>query len=192
MENKVIGIVIIIGDVTVNYYIDTSFVNFFLRNQVSTKIINASKEISYSATIGKIHCINFDHMTDEFEHLDNTTCTICKSEYVSIVILTKNYKHQRVIAELAHKLMTDMKKNGKVDDLQTLAKNYEHPEAIDKIVQVQSEIDKTMDVVNITMDKLRMRERDINELVTKTKDLEDAADKFVIDAKKLNSCCVIL
>ena len=200
MENKIIAIIVSNGD-TEKHYIDTSFVNYFLRTRLSNELINASKEISKSLSTGKIHCIEFDKMTEEYEHLDSVMCTVCKNTTISVVILTKKYKHQRVIAELAHKLMMSYSQKNQVGqlnggdgytDLESIAKDYETPHMVDNIVKVQNELDKTIDVVHLTMDKMRMREKEINELVAKTTELEDAANVFAIRAKKLNSCCAIL
>ena len=189
MENKIIAIITFSGD-KINHYIDTSFVNYFLRSRVSNEIINASKEISEKLSPGKIHCIEFDKMTDEYEYLDLIVCTVCKHSNDSVVILTKKYKHQRVISELAYKLV--FHKDKLEGDLESIVKKYENPGSIDSIVKVKNELDKTIDVVHMTMDKMRMREKEINELVAKTEELEKVSDIFVIKAKKMNSCCVIL
>lgn len=188
--NKIIGMIVICKSGSVfDYFIDTSSVNFFLRPKLTSDIISASREISLSLPPGKIHTINFDRL--EYEFTSGVVCTVCKNEHISVVILTQNYQYQRIIMELAYKLMQS---HGKIENesLESLAEKYAKPENVDKIVNVRSELDKTMDVINMTIEKINIRGNDINELVLKSDELKDNTKEFVINSKKLNSCCMIL
>ena len=61
-----------------------------------------------------------------------------------------------------------------------------------KLIKIRDELDKTKEVLQMSIDKVMERGGNINELIDKTDKLAVESDIFKIRAKKLNSCCSIL
>ena len=188
--NKVVGIVIFkYGDV-VNKFIDVSWVNFIVRGSVENGIINTCRDITRRVGVGESVSVNFDTVSDEVEYLSDVICYCCKNQYgMASMVLTKGYKYGRIIVELAYKLINkyDMDNN-----LEKIVREYENPSSVDNIVRVQEELEKTREILNMTIDKLLERGGNIEDLVDKTGELELNSKIFFNRAKRLNSCCTIL
>lgn len=189
-NNKIVGIVIFKGDDVVDKFVDASWVNFLVRSSVITGIVDSCRDIVRGITNGSgVTCVNFDGISDEVPYLVNVVCYCCKkTDGLASVIMTKNYKHKRIIIELAHKIVYEPGEY----DLEELVKRYEDPASVDKIVKVQNELDKTIETMHLAIEKVLERGENIEILVQKTDELNESSRIFVNNAKKLNSCCNIL
>ena len=189
--NQIIGIILFKDNEVTNKYIDVSWVNFFVRSSVIDGIVNNSREIVNRIRdndTGKVVCVNFDTLSSEVPFLSDVVC-YCYADtsgYAS-TIMTKNYKHGRVIVELTQKLHSSPWEN-----LEDITKQYEDPASIDKIAKLQDELDKTIEIMHINIGKVFERGENIKVLEQKTHELSISTKIFVDDARKLNSCCAIL
>jgi len=188
--NKIIGIIIFKDLSVINKFVDVSWANFWIQTMVTNGIIDTCKDIVQRVNACKITCINFDDMSKEIEYMSDVVCYCYKNQNgLSSIILTKNYKHKRIMTELTYKLINEF---GTDTDLAELAKQYEDPISIDKIAKARNEIDKTMDVLHLTIEKVLERGDNIEALVIKTDELSASSDLFFKRSKQLNSCCIIL
>jgi hypothetical protein len=187
--NKVIGIVIFKGDEVVNRFVDVSWVNFLIRGYVFNGIVDKCREIIRRIDAGKVVCVDFDGISDEVPYLVDVVCCCYKnSDGLASVIMIKNYKHKRIIIELAYKLINEPRDA----DLEEIARRYEDPTSVDKIAKVQDELDRTVETMQLAIEKVLERGENIEVLLKKTDELNESTKIFVNDAKKLNSCCNIL
>ena len=193
--NKVIGIIMFKYDDIIDRFIDLREINFLIRSKVEKEIVNSCIDIFRRIEIGKISKIDLESLSNELTYLSNVICYCYRKKdgYNNIsdgsMIITKNYQHDRIIFELLHKLVNSNDPNY---NLEEIAKQYEDPNSIDKLIKMKDELDKTRDVLNTTIEKVLERGTNIEELVKKTDDLTINSQIFFKRAKQMNSCCIIL
>ena len=160
---------------------------FFSHNKIKSGIIEIADQI-----IKNINTEKFYQITETFEemtfyiyictHNDKVYITLTDSEYPSYVAL-----------EFIQKLYNLIDKNNISEDiLQPLWNKYQNPTQISKLIMVKEDLNETKKVMMETIDKIIERGDKIEDLITKTENLQTNADVFRIQAKKLNSCCWIL
>ena len=190
--NKIIGILLFYNDIILNKYIDVNWANFLFRNAIRQGIIDSCKDIIDNINnINKTICINFDSILDEVPRMKGSECYCYKNDDgYTIIVLTKDYPPiycQKVVQEIISKVI----KEDNID-LEKLAKYYNDVKNVDKLIKIRDELDKTKEVLQMSIDKVMERGGNINELIDKTDKLAVESDIFKIRAKKLNSCCSIL
>eukprot|EP00768_Dysnectes_brevis_P001283 gnl/Dysnectes_brevis/1315_a1476_3434.p1 GENE.gnl/Dysnectes_brevis/1315_a1476_3434~~gnl/Dysnectes_brevis/1315_a1476_3434.p1 ORF type:complete len:218 (-),score=42.95 gnl/Dysnectes_brevis/1315_a1476_3434:144-797(-) len=76
--------------------------------------------------------------------------------------------------------------------LDHLLKEFQVPEAVDKLLLLRREVEETREVVIENIDKLIARGRKLEEVVKQAEDLSAASKMFVTEAKRTNRCrCVV-
>ena len=187
--NKIVGIVLFKGDEVVDKFVDASWTSFLVRGSVVNGIVDNCRNIIRRVTTGQVVCVNFDSMSDEVPYLADVVCYCYKrSDGLASIIMTKNYKHKRIMIELAFKLIHQPEDT----NLEAIVTQYEDPVSVDKIAKVQDELDKTVETMQLAIEKVLERGENIEVLVKKSDELNESAKIFVNDAKRLNSCCNIL
>ena len=71
------------------------------------------------------------------------------------------------------------------------ARAQDHTQA-DKIAKIQKDLDETKIILHQTIDSVLKRGEKLDALVDKSNDLSLASQMFYKQAKKTNSCCVIM
>lgn len=97
------------------------------------------------------------------------------------IVMTDNDYPQYAVYDLVNRL----KNGGSEKELWDKFK-------IPPIEQIKHELDETKTALIESMDKLFMRGEQIENLVERTKELEEISFVFNRETKKLNKCCVIL
>jgi len=69
---------------------------------------------------------------------------------------------------------------------------YQDPAEADKIVKIQRDLDETTQVLHKTIDSVLERGVKLDNLIERSDDLSKQSKMFYKQAKKTNSCCVIL
>jgi len=69
---------------------------------------------------------------------------------------------------------------------------YQKPEEASAIMKVQRELDETKIVLHKTIEKLLERDEKLDNLVARSNDLSFQSRMFYGQAKKQNSCCVVM
>lgn len=80
----------------------------------------------------------------------------------------------------------------KYDQLETYLKKYQDPSQADSIMRVQQELDETKIVLHKTIESVLQRGEKLDTLVDKSEALSSSSRMFYKQAKKTNSCCVIM
>ncbi|ETW06641.1 hypothetical protein H310_02832 [Aphanomyces invadans] len=70
--------------------------------------------------------------------------------------------------------------------------DYQDPSKADKISAIQKELDETTAVLSKTIDSVLERGEKLDDLVQKSQDLSSQSKVFYKQAKKTNSCCVLM
>ncbi|GAQ87536.1 vesicle transport protein [Klebsormidium nitens] len=76
--------------------------------------------------------------------------------------------------------------------LQEALVKYQDPSEADKLTKIQRDLDETKIILHKTIDSVLARGEKLDSLVEKSTDLSMASQVFYKQAKKANSCCVIL
>ena len=71
-------------------------------------------------------------------------------------------------------------------------KKYQDPSQADSIMKVQQELDETKIVLHKTIESVLQRGEKLDSLVDKSEALSSSSRMFYKQAKKTNSCCVIV
>ncbi|TDH72026.1 hypothetical protein CCR75_004463 [Bremia lactucae] len=69
---------------------------------------------------------------------------------------------------------------------------YQDPSKADKISAIQKELNETTAVLSKTIDNVLERGEKLDDLVSKSQDLSSQSKVFYKQAKKTNSCCVVM
>lgn len=77
-------------------------------------------------------------------------------------------------------------------ELETYIKKYQDPSQADSIMKVQQELDETKIVLHKTIEGVLQRGEKLDSLVDKSEALSNSSRMFYKQAKKTNSCCVIM
>ncbi|ETV65850.1 hypothetical protein H257_17572 [Aphanomyces astaci] len=70
--------------------------------------------------------------------------------------------------------------------------DYQDPSKADKISAIQKELDETTAVLSKTIDSVLERGEKLDDLVQKSQDLSSQSKVFYKQAKKTNSCCILM
>lgn len=76
--------------------------------------------------------------------------------------------------------------------LDSYLKKYQDPSQADSIMKVQQELDETKIVLHKTIESVLQRGEKLDSLVDKSEALSSSSRMFYKQAKKTNSCCVIV
>ncbi|ABN67725.1 predicted protein [Scheffersomyces stipitis CBS 6054] len=78
------------------------------------------------------------------------------------------------------------------DQLEQYLKKYQDPSQADSIMKVQQELDETKIVLHKTIESVLQRGEKLDSLVDKSEALSSSSRMFYKQAKKTNSCCIIM
>jgi len=119
-----------------------------------------------------------------------------------IVVADHEYP-PRVAFALLTKLMDNFTKENKTWKTQTgspkdwppigrALTEYQDPSKADKISAIQKELDQTTQILTKTVENVLERGEKLDDLVNKSSDLSSQSKVFYKQAKKTNSCCILM
>jgi len=76
--------------------------------------------------------------------------------------------------------------------LKTLLAKYQNPQEADALSRIHKELDETKVILHKNMEDLLDRGEKLDDLVSKSEGLSSSAKMFYKQAKKTNSCCVVM
>lgn len=177
---------------------DLSEFSFFERNGVSQFMTFFSETISKRTEPGKRQSV------EEGNYVGHT---YTRSEGVSGVLITDKEYPVRPAYTLLNKVLDEFitshppiqwknltETNSSLDmpELQTYIKKYQDPSQADSIMRVQQELDETKIVLHKTIESVLERGEKLDSLVDKSEALSASSKTFYKQAKKTNSCCIIM
>lgn len=177
---------------------DLSQFSFFERNGVSQFMTFFSETVSQRTTAGQRQSI------EEGNYVGHT---YTRSEGLSCVIITDKEYPVRPAYTLINKILdeylslhpqkdwanvTETNASLGYDNLEQYLKKYQDPSQADSIMKVQQELDETKIVLHKTIESVLQRGEKLDSLVDKSEALSSSSRMFYKQAKKTNSCCVIV
>jgi synaptobrevin family protein YKT6 len=151
--------------------------SFFQKNSVKEFINFVSKEIIREASIGQKQSITHkEYICHTYSKLNgNSGSIICDNEYP-----------QRIAHNILSSIMT-----GELESEYAI-KEYQDPINADKIAKVKQELDKTIDIVQKTIESVLNRGTTIDKLVESSNELSIGSKLFYKNASQANKCCLIM
>jgi synaptobrevin family protein YKT6 len=147
------------------------------------------------------------HRAHHFHTLEYTCHVYVRQDGLSGIVVCDQEYPPRVAFALMNKMLEEYNKEtrggwasstnnaGGGGDWAPLTKaleDYQDPSKADKISAIQKELDDTTAVLSKTIDSVLERGEKLDDLVSKSQDLSSQSKVFYKQAKKTNSCCVVM
>ncbi|AOW25967.1 hypothetical protein MG5_00269 [Candida albicans P57072] len=177
---------------------DLSQFSFFERNGVSQFMTFFAETVSQRTQPGQRQSV------EEGNYIGHT---YTRSEGISGIIITDKDYPVRPAYTLINKILeeylslhpkSDWENIDKANEtlqygqLEAYLKKYQDPTQADSIMKVQQELDDTKVVLHKTIEGVLQRGEKLDSLVDKSEALSSSSRMFYKQAKKTNSCCVIM
>ncbi|KAG7664619.1 YKT6 [[Candida] subhashii] len=177
---------------------DLSQFSFFERNGVSQFMTFFSETVSQRTEPGQRQSV------EEGNYIGHT---YLRSEGLACVIITDKEYPVRPVYTLINKVLEeylalhpsnewqsidDTNQGLNYDQLEQYLKKYQDPSQADSIMKVQQELDETKVVLHKTIEGVLQRGEKLDALVDKSEALSASSRMFYKQAKKTNSCCVVM
>lgn len=177
---------------------DLSQFSFFERNGVSQFMTFFAETVSQRTQPGQRQSV------EEGNYIGHT---YTRSEGISGIIITDKDYPVRPAYTLINKILeeylslhpkSDWENIDKANEtlqygqLEVYLKKYQDPTQADSIMKVQQELDDTKVVLHKTIEGVLQRGEKLDSLVDKSEALSSSSRMFYKQAKKTNSCCVIM
>ncbi|KAI5966475.1 YKT6 [Candida pseudojiufengensis] len=201
MKVYYIGILKSNGDKTIELTSsrDLSQFSFFERNGVSQFMTFFSETVAQRTPVGQRQSV------EEGNYIGHT---YTRSEGLSGVIITDKEYPVRPAYTLINKILEEYlslhPKNEWINltetnsnlnyqsQLDIYLKKYQDPSQADSIMKVQQELDDTKVILHKTIEGVLQRGEKLDSLVDKSEALSSSSRMFYKQAKKTNSCCIIM
>jgi synaptobrevin family protein YKT6 len=139
------------------------------------------------------------------EEKDYKFHTYAKSNSLCAIAITEQSYPDLVAQQLLSKMMDEFESKHPYNtysspsatslplpSLNTYVTQYQNSDEVDSIGKVQRELDETKQVLHKTIESLLERGEKIDNLVQKSDDLSAQSKMFYTQAKKQNSCCIVM
>ncbi|KAG9240899.1 Longin-like domain-containing protein [Calycina marina] len=141
----------------------------------------------------------------DVEEQDNTFHAYARSEGICGIIITDHEYPPMVAHQLLSKVCDEfLSANPRsswannaapqlaMPELKDYLAKYQDPAQADSIMKIQKELDETKIVLHKTIESVLQRGEKIDDLVAKSDGLSAQSKMFYSQAKKQNSCCVVM
>ncbi|KAK1471482.1 synaptobrevin [Colletotrichum cuscutae] len=178
----------------------------FTRNSYAEFMSLFSKKVAESTRPGQ---------RQDIEEGDNTFHCVGRSEGICGVIISDHQYPSLVAHQLLSKMSQGHANNGRnsvdefltkhprstwatgepelvLPELKEYLTRYQDPQQADSILKIQKELDETKIVLHKTIQSVLERGEKIDDLVAKSDGLSSQSKMFYQQAKKQNSCCIVM
>lgn len=177
---------------------DLSQFSFFERSSVSQFMTFFSETVSQRTPAGQRQSIEEgNYIGHTYTRSEGLSCVIISDKeypvrpaYTLINKILEEYLSLHPSSEWG--LVTATNPSLTFDKLETYLKKYQDPSQADSIMKVQQELDETKIVLHKTIESVLQRGEKLDSLVDKSEALSSSSRMFYKQAKKTNSCCVIV
>lgn len=177
---------------------DLAQFGFFERNSVSQFMSFFSETVAARTTAGQRQSV------EEGSYIGHV---YARSEGVCGVLITDKEYPVRPAYTLLNKILdeyliahpplqwkdiSEANDGLRLDELDTYISKYQDPSQADAIMRVQQELDETKITLHKTIENVLQRGEKLDNLVDKSESLSASSRMFYKQAKKTNSCCIIM
>lgn len=169
--------------------------SMFQRGSVKEFLNFASKTLMKRLPAG-VHAVEYEAYT--------CYCMITSEGLGAVALCDKEYP-MRVAMTMLRDVLTSFKTEHPGDwravaadhsvrfpQLEAVLRDFQDPTKVDKIAKLDRSLGETKEVLRQTIEKVLERGEKLDELVEKSETLSASSKMFYRQAKKTNSCCVIM
>jgi len=162
-------------DKIINSFFELSDFGFFKRPTIKELCLFAGSESVKRTNIGQRTALEYK----------NFMCySYVLTSKLAISCITDNEYPQRIALQFLNDVsLIDQKL------IEQLLLKYQDINRVDKISAIKHELNETTKACEYVIDKLLIREDEMNDLLLKTEKLADDTKIFLGEAEKMNSCC---
>jgi len=174
---------------------ELSAFGFFQRGSVREMITFFNKTICKRTTPGQRQSVqNEEYYVHVFMRSDGLCATAtCDSEYPPRVAFSLLGKITEDFDIAIPTWKTEVRNEAIVwPELETMLAKYQDPASADQIMKIQKNLDETRDVLHQTIDSVLQRGEKLEDLVERSGELSAQSKLFYKQAKRANSCCVVI
>lgn len=174
---------------------ELSAFGFFQRGSVREMITFFNKTICKRTTPGQRQSVqNEEYYVHVFMRSDGLCATAtCDSEYPPRVAFSLLGKITEDFDAAIPTWKTEVRNEAIVwPALETMLAKYQDPASADQIMKIQKNLDETRDVLHQTIDSVLQRGEKLEDLVERSGELSAQSKLFYKQAKRANSCCVVI
>lgn len=177
---------------------DLSQFSFFERSGVSQFMTFFSETVAQRTPAGQRQSIEEgNYVGHTFSRLEGISCVIISDKeypvrpaYTLINKIVDDYLQAHPVASWESLQAPDSL--CAFNELETYLSRYQDPTQADSLMRVQAELDETKIVLHKTIESVLQRGEKLDSLVDKSEALLSLSRLFYKQAKKTNSCCVIM
>ena len=174
---------------------ELSSFGFFQRGTVREMITFFDKLITSKTALGTRQSVqNQDYIVHVYMRTDGLcACATCDSEYPPRVAFSLLLKIMEEF-EAANPRWRGETRNEAISypKLEADVQKYQNPANADQLMKIQKNLDDTKVVLHQTIESVLDRGAKLEELVEKSGELSAQSKLFYREAKRANSCCVVL
>ena len=162
---------------------ELSSIDFFARSVTKELCIFASTESIKRSAPGRKTSLEYKSII----------CYVQKNHDGIAVACTCDTEYPVMIAfEFLSNVLNNYQDN-KISEssLKNLLYEYQDINKINKIYAIKKELAETVKICSDTINKLAIREDELQDLIQRTQDLSEQTKIFMIESKNLNSCCTL-
>lgn len=177
---------------------DLSQFSYFERTGVSQFMTFFSETVSQRTNAGQRQSIEEgNYIGHTYTRLEGLSCVIISDKeypvrpaYTLINKILDEYLSLHNKSEWEN--VTESSPSLHYDKLDQYISKYQDPSQADSIMKVQQELDETKIVLHKTIEGVLQRGEKLDSLVDKSEALSSSSRMFYKQAKKTNSCCIIM
>ena len=188
---KIIAIIVRTEDKIIYSAFDLKSFSFFQRSTVKEFIIFFSKILTNKTEYGKRQSVEHeDYMCHIYMKANNIAIILfCDKEYpksAAYNVLNIIYDKNNLECD-----STKINKDTLKQNLESFIIDFQNPANADKLIKVNKDLQKTIDIVHKTIESVLDRGEKMETLIKKSEDLSASSKLFYQEASKANRCCVI-
>lgn len=182
--------------VTLDAAYNLSHYSFFERGSIKEFLVFAARTVMKRIGQG-VHAIDYEgNLVFCFVQPDGLgAIAVAEKAYPSRVAVTLL---KEMVAAFKAAVPTATWRSATVDGackfpkLEEALKEYQDPTKVDKVLKLNAQLAETKDMLHKTIDKVLERGEKLDDLVEKSSALSAQSKIFYKQAKKTNSCCVVM
>lgn len=153
---------------------------FFKRPAIQELCIFASSETVKRSMAGQKTCLEYQNMVC-YAYVTNTG--------LAATCVTDADYPVRIAYEFILNILKKYASSQSESDIDKLLQDYQDITKVDKLAAIKSELDATTKICSDTINKLMIRDDEMQDLLKKTEELSEITKKFVDTTDDLNKCC---
>ncbi|KAM9890586.1 hypothetical protein OXX80_001714 [Metschnikowia pulcherrima] len=177
---------------------DLAQFSFFERSSVAQFMTFFSETVAQRTPAGQRQSIEEgNYVGHTYTRTEGLSCVVITDKeypvrpaYTLINKILEEYLSLHPASQWSH--VTEPSPALQFDNLAAYIKKYQDPSQADSIMKVQQELDETKIVLHKTIESVLQRGEKLDSLVDKSEALSSSSRMFYKQAKKTNSCCVIV